>query len=53
MQVGDLVQYRDYPEDGYGIVLENNAGYIHMWFTDTDNSDQIWEDESKLEALCK
>ena len=53
MKVGDLVQYKGYPQDGQGVVLENNAGYILVWFTDTDNSHYLWENEWKLEVVCK
>ena len=54
MKIGDLVQYKDRPQDGHGIVLENNAGYILVWFTDIDgDSDQIWENGWKLEVVCK
>ena len=53
MQIGDLVQYKDYPQGGHGIVLENSAGYVLVWFTDADDSDQFWEAESELEVICK
>ena len=53
MEVGDLVQYKGFPQDGQGVVLENNAGYILVWFTDTDNSHYLWENEWKLEVVCK
>ena len=53
MKVGDLVQYKDYPQDGHGIVLEIDAGYILMWFADADDSDHVWETQRKLEVICK
>ena len=54
MKIGDLVQYKGYPQDGHGVVLGTYAGYILVWFTDIDDdSDQVWEDESKLEVICK
>ena len=53
MKVGDLVRYKDWPEDGYGIVLKNNHGYILMRFFDVTLPSEFWEDENLLEVVCK
>jgi hypothetical protein len=28
MKVGDLVQYKAFPNEGCGVVMKNNAGYV-------------------------
>ena len=55
MKVGDLVRYKDWPEDGYGVILKNNHGYILMRFFDVAvPSHELWENEVLLEAIkCK
>ena len=54
MQVGDLVQYKAFPNEGCGVVMKNNAGYVLIWFSYPDqDSDYMWEPESELEVICK
>ena len=56
MQVGDLVKYRKPNENnGYGIVLENDDGYILLYWHDADPNydDYIWEREHWLEPISE
>lgn len=59
MKVGDLVKYKDYPENGYGIVLrkDSQAGYdyILLYWHDADPNydDYIWERENWLEPISE
>ena len=54
MKVGDLVQYKAFPNEGCGVVMKNNAGYVLIWFSYPDqDSDYMWEPESELEVICK
>ena len=54
MKVGDLVQYKAFPNEGCGVVMKNNAGYGLIWFSYPDqDSDYMWEPESELEVICK
>ena len=53
MKVGDLVQYKAFP-DVFGVVMKNNAGYVLVWFSYPDQyTDYIWEPEEDLEVVCK
>ena len=54
MSVGDLVRYKAFPNEGCGVVMKNNAGYVLIWFSYPDqDSDYMWEPESELEVICK
>ena len=48
MKVGDLVKYKDHPEGGYGIILnqdgENFYNILLYWINkDPKYNDYIWE----------
>ena len=54
MKVGDLVQYKAYPNEGRGVVMKNNAGYVLVWFSYSyHNCDYLWESESELEVISE
>ncbi len=54
MSVGDLVQYKLFP-DVFGVVVQNdNTGIVCIWFSYPDGyTDYIWEAEDELEVVCK
>jgi len=55
MKVGDLIKYRHFPENGYGIVLDNNNGYILFYWWDKSPlyNDYITEYERHLEVISE
>ena len=54
MKVGEIVQYKAVPNEGCGVVIKNNVGYVLIWFSYPDqDSDYIWESEDELEVICK
>ena len=54
MSVGDLVQYKLFP-DVFGVVVQNDGtGIVLIWFSYPDGyTDYIWEPEDDLEVVCK
>lgn len=54
MSVGDLVQYKLFPEV-FGVVVQNDGtGIVLVWFSYPDGyTDHIWEPEDDLEVVCK
>ena len=58
MKVGDLVKYKDHPEGGYGIILnqdgENFYNILLYWINkDPKYNDYIWESQSVLEVISE
>ena len=54
MKVGDLVRYKDWPDDGYGVILKKDNDYILVHFWDVAlPPHQLWEDKDNLETICK
>ena len=54
VKIGDLVQYKLFP-DVFGVVVQNdNTGIVCIWFSYPDGyTDYIWEAEDELEVVCK
>ena len=53
MKVGDLIRYKAFPENGYGVVLEMDDDMVMFYFID-HYPDYIWDFEDQLEVLpCK
>ena len=55
MKVGDLVKYKEHPNNGYGIVLGGENGFYLLYWLDTDPkySDYIWENKAQLEVISE
>jgi len=59
MQVGDLIRYKAFPENGYngyGVVLDMDDDMVLFYFVDhhRDHPDYIWDFTDQLEAIkCK
>lgn len=56
MKVGDLVKYKDHPENGYGIVLnDDEEGFYMLYWIDNDPqyNDYVWECTSVLEVISE
>jgi len=53
MKVGDLIQYKAFPENGYGVVLELDDDMVLFYFVD-HHPDYIWDFAEQMEVLpCK
>ena len=59
MKVGDLVRYKNAPENGYGIVLNKDEEspiynlFIYWISKDPKYNDYVWEREHWLEAISE
>ena len=55
MKVGDLVKYKDHPENGYGIVLKDEDGFFLMYWIAEESSynDYTWENPAFLEVISE
>ena len=49
MKVGDLVRYKKFPCNGFGIVLRNTDGLLDLYWFD-DCSDYICDDWREFEV---
>ena len=53
MKVGDLVQYKAFPESGRGVILDVDEDMVLFYFVD-HYPDYIWDFKSHMEVLpCK
>ena len=53
MKVGDLIRYKAYPRDGYGIILEIDNDMALFYYMD-DCPDYIWDYTDLMEVVtCK
>ena len=53
MKVGDLIQYKAFPESGRGVILEIDKDMVLFYFMD-DCPDYVWDHKVQLEVVtCK
>jgi len=53
MKVGDLIQYKAFPESGRGVILEIDDDMVLFYFMD-DCPDYIWDFKDQMEVVtCK
>ena len=53
MKVGDLIQYKAFPENGRGVILEIDDDMVLFYFMD-DCPDYVWDHKVQLEVVtCK
>jgi hypothetical protein len=53
MKVGDLIRYKAFPRDGYGVILEIDDDMALFYFMD-DCPDYIWDYTDLMEVVtCK
>ena len=53
MKVGDLIQYKAFPESGRGVVLDVDEDMVLFYFMD-NYPDYIWDFKVQMEVVtCK
>ena len=52
MKVGDLVRYKHYPDNGFGIVLKNTDGLLDLYWFD-EQPDYIFDDWREFEVISE
>ena len=53
MKVGDLVRYKEFPQNGYGVVLEVDGDMrLLFWAGESrEHDDYTWEQDTHLEVI--
>ena len=53
MKVGDLVRYKEFPQNGYGVVLEVDGDMLLLFWAgeSREHDDYTWEQDTHLEVI--
>jgi len=53
MKVGDLVRYKEFPQNGYGVVLEVDGDMLLLFWAgeSREYDDYTWEQDTHLEVI--
>jgi len=53
MKVGDLARYKEFPQNGYGVVLEVDGDMLLLFWAgeSREYDDYTWEQDTHLEVI--